>query len=171
MKFKKELIILLLPVILILILVVIKSIDKNSFELSAKDVHELSLKQEHIFSVKDYKDTRISKLLHQLVDLRSKSDFEVDHLKGAINIPVEGLLESKKIESGRIAARYIFYSENMAKTTRAWTLLKQKGYKNIYILDIPKEFISNTLFEADSLPVANEELKYTFQPDTNTRLE
>ena len=171
MKFKKDLILLLIPVIIILILVIIKSLDKNSFKLSAKEVHKLSLNQEHIFSVKDFKNTRMSKILHQLIDLRSKTDFVTGHLKGAINIPIEDLLKSTKIESGKIATKYILYSENMAKTTKAWTLLKQKGYNNIYILDVPKEFISEILFETDSLPGANEELKYTFQPDSMTRLE
>ncbi len=131
MKYKKDLLLLLIPVIIISILVIIKSFDKNSFNLNAKDVHALSLKQEHIFSIKDYKDTRVSKILHQLVDLRSKSDFEVDNIKGAINIPIESLLESKKIEPNRKLVNYVLYSDNMAITTKAWTLLAQKGYKNI----------------------------------------
>lgn len=169
---KKDLFRILIPLIIILALVIIKSLDKNSFELSANEVHELSLKKEHILSVEDYKNkSRTSKVLYQLIDLRSTEDFGAGHLKGAINVPIETLLESDQFEAGNIVAKNILYSESMAKTINAWTLLAQKGYKNIYVLDIPKEFISQTLFESDSFPPRNEELKYVFQPDTSTRLE
>jgi rhodanese-related sulfurtransferase len=171
MKQKRDLIIVLLPIVIILVLVIIKSFDKNSFDLSANEVHELSLKEEHILSVEDYKNkSATSKVLHQLVDLRSTTDFESGHLKGAIDIPMEKLLESEDIEPGRIAVKYVLYSENVAKTTKAWTILKQKGYKNIFVLDIPKEYISESVFDLDNLPPANEKLRYTFQPNTVTGL-
>ncbi len=169
---KKDIFRILIPVIIILALVIIKSSDKNSFELSANGVHELSLKKEHILSVKDYKNkSRTSKVLYQLVDLRSTEDFAIGHLEGAINLPMEKLLENTQFQMDSNPVKKILYSESMAKTIKSWTFLAQKGYKYIYVLDIPKEFISQTLFDSDSLPLENEELKYTFQPDTVTRLE
>ncbi|NJO90037.1 MAG: rhodanese-like domain-containing protein [Chloroflexia bacterium] len=169
---KKDLFKILIPVLIILALVIIKSSDKNSFALSANEIHELSLKQEHILSVEDYKNkSRTSKVLLQLVDIRSAADFEAGHLKGAINIPAETLLESAHFKGGNIVTKNILYSESIAKTCKAWTLLAQKGFENVYVLDLPKEFISQSLFDLDSIPSGNEELNYTFQPDTITRLE
>ncbi len=167
---KNDLLKILIPIIIILVFVIIKSLDKKSFELSANEIHELSLKKEHILSIEEYKNkSKTSKVLHQLVDLRNKEDFEAGHLKGAINVPIETLLENAQFEAGNIVVKNILYSESMAKTIKAWTLLAQKGFENIYVLDI--EFNSQNLFDSNSIPHKNEELRFTFQPDTMTRLE
>ncbi|MDF1546180.1 MAG: rhodanese-like domain-containing protein [Bacteroidales bacterium] len=171
MKLKKGLFLIIAPVIIILILLIIKSLDKDSFELSAKDVHQISLEQKHILSVEDYKHKKYSKENFVLIDLRSKGEYESEHLDGAINIEPVALFKNADIEQNKSGVYYVFYSENLAKTTKTWTILSQIGYNNIYILDVPGELITEDLFVKDSLPLGNEVLKYKFQPDTLIRPE
>jgi hypothetical protein len=79
---------------------------------------------------------------------------QVEH---SIKIPFENLLDqtNRKILEG-VNGDLILYSVDVATASKAWVILNQMGFKNVFILYAG----GNT-----------EELKYKFQPDTTARLE
>lgn len=172
MKYKKDIILILIPAFIILVLVFIKSIDKNSFDLSANTVHELSLEQELILTINDLKIKLGRDEKFVLIDLRKQNDFEANHLAKAINIPMNSLLESVEFKQNTNKNNtVVLYSNSLDKTVKAWILLTQMGYDHIYVLDISEEFIEEDILKKDSFPSGDEVLKYKFQSDTLIKLD
>jgi len=70
-----------------------------------------------------------------LIDLRPKYEFDKFSLQGAINIPLENLLD-KEYESiiNQTVYTNVFYSNSSDLAAKAWIITKRKGYKNNYIL-------------------------------------
>jgi rhodanese-related sulfurtransferase len=76
-----------------------------------------------------------------LVDVRSPEEFNTFHLKGAMNIPIDSLLN--KDETGEYVwdsylntdiYKVIFYSNGSVYSGQAWMLTKRLNFKNNYIL-------------------------------------
>jgi phage shock protein E len=171
MQNKKSLIFILLPVFVILILVIIKSLNKDNFELDTKQALEISLK-EHVLSLNQLKAKLQKPKGISLIDLRNANDFNQTHLKNAVNIPFSEILknsELKKLKSDE--KEIILYSNSAIESAKAWILLTQMGYINLYLLDIPEGLISDSILNKDTALETNETLKYKFQPDTLVGLE
>ncbi len=172
MQNKKSLIIVFFPIILILILVIFKSLNKDNFNLDARQTLELSLNQEHILSVNQLKEKLQTSDKKALIDLRNAEDYSKDHMKNAINIPFSEILnnqEMSKLKSSE--SEIILYSNSVTESSKAWTILIQMGYRKLFILDIPGNYISVNLLEKDTILESNEVLKYKFQPDSASGLE
>ena len=103
----------------------------------------------------------------QLIDVRNAEDFAKFSLPGAINIPVESILNE---ENGDILNQdlktNILYSNGSLDANEAWMILRQLGYENNYVLSGGL----NYWFEAIMNPanpgnaVSNEEqAKYNFR--------
>lgn len=166
MKQKTKLILILAPIIIILILVIIKSLDKNTFNLTAKETLDLSLEPGHILSINELKTLRNADNI-LILDLREASDFKANHLSNARNIPFQFILQRADNEKDiKESNKTVLYSDSIEKTTKAWTLLTQMGYRNLYILDIPGDLISENIFEKDTVIPGDEVLKYKFRPDS-----
>lgn len=171
MKYKKDIILILIPAFLILVLIGFKSFDKNSFDLSEDEVHDISLKQEHILSISDLKTKLRSEEKIILIDLREQNIFEAKHLAKAINIPIQKLLERAVFEEYTNKHNsVVLYSKSVDETAIVWIVLTQMGYENIYILDITNDLISEAIFEKETYLLDDEVLKYKFQPDTTIKL-
>jgi len=172
MQNKKSLIIVFLPIILILILVIIKSLNKNNFNLDTQQTLELSLNQEHILSVSQIKEKIQIYDNKVLIDLRNTEDYAQDHIKNAINIPFPEILNNQELLKLKSSdSEIILYSNSVLESSKAWTILTQMGYSKLFILDIPGESISASLLEKDAILESDEVLKYKFQPDTLVGLE
>ena len=71
-----------------------------------------------------------------LVDVRSKDEYQKYTLPGAVNIPLNDLLNDDW--SGYINQKVydvVFFSNDDILSEQAWVLCKQLGYKNLYVLD------------------------------------
>ncbi len=70
-----------------------------------------------------------------IIDLRSKREFLSYSLPGAINIPIEKIMDndSKDIIDQNVQT-VIFYSNSSELSAKAWMLTKRMGYENNYIL-------------------------------------
>jgi len=72
----------------------------------------------------------------QLIDVRSQSEFEKFHLPGAVNIPLNDLLSVEWITVfDQDVKMNVLYSNGNSKSLEAWMLLRQKGYKQNYIMN------------------------------------
>lgn len=68
----------------------------------------------------------------QLVDIRKKQDFEIDHIKGARNF-TKAKLTHKKVNLRKDLSVYV-YCANGRSSHRAAKKLSDNGFKDIYVL-------------------------------------
>jgi rhodanese-related sulfurtransferase len=77
----------------------------------------------------------------QLIDVRSPEEFNEFHLKGAINIPLERILDKNK--KGKYEYKDVFdqdiktnvlYSNGTVYASQTWVILRRMRYKNNYIM-------------------------------------
>ncbi len=112
--------------------------EKNNHirEVPPEEVHTMLLEKTYFLPVLD-----VAKMLvenHpsiQLIDIRLRNEFEKFHLPGAINIPMDELMNptSKKIFSND-RVKHVLYGNGTVKATQCWMLLKRLGYNEIYVL-------------------------------------
>jgi rhodanese-related sulfurtransferase len=70
-----------------------------------------------------------------LIDLRDKKDFVSYSLPGAINIPVEKIMDNEYRDIiNQNVQTMVFYSNSSELAVKAWMLTKRMGYTNNYIL-------------------------------------
>lgn len=71
----------------------------------------------------------------QLIDLRSKTEFNSSSIPGSFNIPIDEFFVSKpETWLYNKSARYVFYSNNDVNSSYALVLARGLGYKNCYTM-------------------------------------
>jgi rhodanese-related sulfurtransferase len=164
---KRNLIIVILPLMLILVLVIIKTFNKDNFSEDAIKIHELSLKQEHLMSLQQFKQLKEKDSNFVIIDLRVKEDFEKGTIPEAINIPFAEILDNKEVNDLSLKNfAIVLYSSDFVESSSAWIILSQKGFQKLSILDIPAESNDMDFRLKFILHGGNEILKYTFTPDS-----
>jgi rhodanese-related sulfurtransferase len=103
----------------------------------------------------------------QLIDVRSTGEFEKFSLPGAINIPLENLLnpEFEDVLNQDVKLN-VFYSNSSNVANQAWMITRQLGYKNNYVLQGGLNYWAETILNpekpAETSP--NEEIaRYNFR--------
>jgi rhodanese-related sulfurtransferase len=72
----------------------------------------------------------------QLIDVRSKDEFEKYHLEGAVNIPINDLLSDENAAFlDQDVKMNVLYSTGTIAANEAWMITRQLGYKNNYVLE------------------------------------
>lgn len=72
----------------------------------------------------------------QLIDVRSKDEFEKFSLPGAINIPLTDLLSDKYVDIlNQDIKTNVFYANGTVAANEAWMLTRQLGYANNFVLE------------------------------------
>jgi sulfur-carrier protein adenylyltransferase/sulfurtransferase len=110
----------------------------------------------------------------QLIDVRSKNQFEKFSLPNAINIPLESLLSSEFDDVlNQDVKLNVFYSNSSNDANQAWMITRQLGYNNNYVLQGGLNYWAETILNpekpAESSP--NEEIaKYNFRMGANQAL-
>ena len=140
--------------VIILVLVILRSTNVNLFKQEAKTAIELATQGKNILSLENINALTSGFII---INLDSPESYKASQFKNSKNIPFNNLLEKENrgiFEN--IAGEIILYSDDISTSSKAWVVLNQLGYKNVYILQ-----------NKDS----NEVLKYKFQPDTTARLE
>ena len=66
-----------------------------------------------------------------LIDVRTKSEYDLMHIKNAVNIPVDEI--EKRIFSLEQTAPLMIYCSSGARSKTAMQILNNLGYTNIYI--------------------------------------
>ena len=70
-----------------------------------------------------------------LIDLRSKTEYDKYSLEGAVNIPLENILNPENVDAiNQDVQTVVFYSNSSDLAAKAWMLTKRLGYKNNFIL-------------------------------------
>ncbi len=87
-----------------------------------------------------------------VVDVRSKEEYSLGHIPGAVNIALPELAD--KLNDYRQVEKIILYSNGMTHPAQARELLSQQGYENIYILSGGYEEFISTIAKPLSLRIA-----------------
>ncbi|MCD4734561.1 MAG: rhodanese-like domain-containing protein [Bacteroidales bacterium] len=107
----------------------------------------------------------------QLIDVRSKDEYEKFSLPGAINIPINDLLNPKWIDIfDQDIFMNVFYSNGTTSSNEAWLLTRQLGYQNIYVLEGGLNYWIETIInpEKPGLTSPNDEFaRYDFRKATS----
>ncbi len=69
-----------------------------------------------------------------VVDVRSEDDFNRYHIPGSIHIPLKNLLSNDQLHNLAQDDAIILVSNGNTLAAQAWLLLKQNGFKDVYIL-------------------------------------
>jgi sulfur-carrier protein adenylyltransferase/sulfurtransferase len=110
----------------------------------------------------------------QLIDVRSKDDFEKFSLPGAINIPLTDMLSDQYVDIlNQEIKMNVFYANGTITANEAWMLTRQLGYSNNFVLEGGLNYwfdaIMNPAKPASTSP--DEELaKYDFRKSAGNAL-
>lgn len=139
---------------ILLVLVVLRVSDQNLFKKDVKTAIEAARNNSNMISADQLRQQKNPWMVVNIGNSDIPDSIQVEH---SMKIPFENLLDqtNRKILKG-VDGDLILYSADVATAAKAWVILNQLGYKNVFILN------------AEENP---EELKYKFQPDTTVKLE
>ena len=110
--------------------------QNSSMELDAKQLlGEIQL-ETYIISIDEMANAMINyDPEYQLIDVRSKEEYEKFSLPGAMNIPFDNLFDEEWAPYiDQVARKNVFYCNGTTLASEAWMLTRQKGFQNNYIL-------------------------------------
>ncbi len=71
----------------------------------------------------------------QLIDIRNQTEFDQYHISGAINIPLDNILsEEYSAYFDQDIKMNVLYANGTTNASEAWILLRQNGYKSIFVM-------------------------------------
>ena len=133
---KARFIISILLVCLGFIAAILPQKQNSSMELDAKQLlGEIQL-ETYIISIDEMANAMINyDPEYQLIDVRSKEEYEKFSLPGAMNIPFDNLFDEEWAPYiDQVARKNVFYCNGTTLASEAWMLTRQKGFQNNYIL-------------------------------------
>ncbi|MFA5328209.1 MAG: hypothetical protein WC384_10500 [Prolixibacteraceae bacterium] len=154
MKRIKNILVVVLILLILLVLVISRSTDQNLFKRNVNSALEKSENGSNTISPDELKARTTAYLVINLDPGRISPSISVEKI---IAIPLQNLLDeaNRKILK-EVDGDLILYSSENATSAKAWVILNQLGFQNVYILSSGEN---------------PEVLKYKFQPDTTARLE
>lgn len=108
----------------------------SSIELDAKQLlGEIQL-ETYVISIDEMANAMINNdPEYQLIDVRTKEEYEKYSLPGAMNIPLDSLFNEEWAPYiDQVARKNVFYCNGTTQASEAWMLTRQKGFQNNYIL-------------------------------------
>lgn len=102
-----------------------------------------------------------------LVDIRDEYRYLQNHLEGAINIPMNYLLDEENIkildQATSDSLQILFYGENQIQANAAWMLSYQIGYTNTKVMMGGFDLVNDPNFDPDQIAAyLIEEPKFDF---------
>jgi len=103
----------------------------------------------------------------QLIDVRPQSEYEQFHLPGAVSVPFDNILsdEYSAIFDQDVKLN-VLYANGTTAASEAWMLLRQQGYRSLYILQGGMNYWAETIMNPSQPPstAPDDELaKYDFR--------
>ncbi len=145
--------------------------SRNQIKLSAVEVHQMITGKEHYFD-----PNQLSEIIDQsdsdvlLIDIRTPDQFINYHIVGAINIPYQRILDKEYEEILDDDRTKILYSADEVKSAEVWTILRQLGYENIFVLQGGLNFWMSKIEKKDIFgPVTldDEKARFDFKKEIN----
>jgi rhodanese-related sulfurtransferase len=110
----------------------------------------------------------------QLIDVRTKDEYDNFHLPGAINVPLSSIL-SEEFEDvlNQDVKMNVFYSNGSTKSNEAWMITRQLGFLNNYVLQGGLNYWAETIMnpqEPASTSADDELARYDFRKGASAAL-
>jgi len=110
----------------------------------------------------------------QLIDVRSKDEFEKFSLPGAVHIAMADLLSEDNLSQfDQDVKMNVLYANSTVVANEAWMILRQLGYSNIYVLEGGLNYWFDVIMNPQKPPTgsADEEFaKYDFRKGASQAL-
>lgn len=108
----------------------------SSIELDAKQLLSEIQLETYVISIDEMANAMINNdPEYQLIDVRTKEEYEKFSLPGAMNIPLDNLFDEEWAPYiDQVARKNVFYCNGTTQASEAWMLTRQKGFQNNYIL-------------------------------------
>jgi rhodanese-related sulfurtransferase len=141
---------------------------KHRYRLSTEDMltktmeHDYIIRYDKFFDIYHNNDS-----LYRFIDLRSAHDYQISHLKGAINIPLSKILDTKyKDIINQDEKINVFYASDQLGACAPWMILTQLGYKNNFVLGGGFDYVTEHIIKEYSPMLGNfldEKAKYDYK--------
>jgi nitrogen fixation/metabolism regulation signal transduction histidine kinase len=144
----------ILIIVVLLILVIVRISDQGLFKKDVKTAIEASRNNSNLLTLNQLRQLKEPWMVVNIGANDIPDSLQIEH---SMKISFENLLDQtdRKILEG-VTGDLILYSADVATASKAWIIMNQMGFKNVFIL--------NTVENP-------EDIKYKFQPDTTARLE
>ena len=151
MKNLKDLKIVLIFMVVVLVLVIVRTAGKNGFNQDAKNAVKAVSNNNFSISLNELKTNEKDYLI---VDLSESVSVQY---KNHLQIPLENLIDKINLQKLKETKnKILLFSDNHSNAEKAWVILNQLGFKNVFILSNDENI---------------EVFKYEFHPDTAVKLE
>jgi len=119
----------------VLVLTSIQTSKKYKFKRSAESIHAELLEEKHMMAPNTAKDL-ISKGDNNyiFVDIRNPREYANSHIEGAVNVPMQLVLDEDYMPYLKNDQIKVLYSEESIEADQVRLLLTQYGYKNLMVL-------------------------------------
>lgn len=150
----KNLAFVIIILFIISVLVIARSNKQNLFKQDVETVFTSAHDDKNTITFSQLKNKEAN---YRIVDLNTPESFITKRFNSLIHIPFNELLKKENQKQLKeIKDTLILFSENISTSSKAWVILNQLGYSNVYILETEEN---------------NEVFKFKFQPDTIVGLE
>ncbi len=103
----------------------------NHFSIDSKEMELILSKGADLVKPEELADWTIQgKSDFNVVDVRSEKDYQQYHIPNSVNVPIAGLNKAGLSKTEKI----LLVCTDGTISAQAWTFLKAKGYKGVYIL-------------------------------------
>ena len=110
----------------------------------------------------------------QIIDVRSRDEFDKYSLPGAINIPLTDILNEEHVDYLNQDIKFnVFYSNGTTDANQVWMLTRQLGYENNYVLQGGLNYWAETILnpQAPDENSPNDEIaRYNFRKGAGNAL-
>lgn len=143
----------------------LESSKKYKFKKTAEVQHSELVKGNHLISPDKAREI-LSKQADEyiFVDIRNPREFDNFHIEGAINVPLQRVLDDEYIPYLKDERKKVLYSYESIKANEIRLLLTQYGYDNLFVLQGGSNYwkqnmISKNVFKSKG-EYADEKLKF-----------
>ena len=143
----------------------VKSSNKYRFSKSAEELHGELVKSKHFLAPDKALEIRSKQADEYIfIDIRNPREFDNFHIDGAINVPIQRVLDDEFIPYLKNDKIKILYSNESIKAEQIWLLLTQYGYENLLVLQgganyWKENMISKDVFKSKGV-YSDEKLKF-----------
>ena len=138
MNLLKNLKFVILIIVILLILVLVRNSNQNLFRNDAENAIEAAQYNQNMISLEQLKKRTSSWII---INLGNEDLPELLHFKNSMHLPFENLLDdtNRKILK-EVKGDLILYAPDDATTAKAWVILNQIGFKNIFYPEFRRKF-------------------------------
>jgi rhodanese-related sulfurtransferase len=150
-----------------LILASLKSVQKYRFGTSAEELHKMLVENDHFITPSEADEIlKRGDESYIFVDLRNPRSYDNYHIDGAVNVPMQRVLDEEYEDALKDNRKKILYSDEGITSNEVWMVLSQYGYENLYVLEGGLEYWRRNMVDKDIFKAvddfSDEKAKYDY---------